>query len=200
MANDICNSHVNSSKTEEFVRTSFRRPPFPPLIDPSEIAKKRISKQKDPKRINSRGPNCFMIYRLYCTLTNKISRSRKRERIHMTMLSTMIAEFWNSEPQEVKDHYRVLAALTEIELCKLRRCHEIYVLPCEKPGQKHQDPDENFGKRDDGRIHKNQALELTLGENSSEDEIWIPVNYEPIVMTRCKDHDLLYCPCHDNHI
>ncbi|CAG8593134.1 18539_t:CDS:1 [Acaulospora morrowiae] len=120
MSNDQCESQA-----------SFKRPPFPPEIDPAKIAKKRVSRLRDPSMINSRGPNCFLIYRTYYTSVNALSRSRKSNRIHMTTLSAIIAESWKKEPSVVKDYYRHLATQIEIEMCKQRRQNEIHIVNCE---------------------------------------------------------------------
>ncbi|CAG8541900.1 14616_t:CDS:1 [Acaulospora morrowiae] len=122
-------SRVTSKKVSQSAQIMFKKPKYPPEITPAEIARKRINNMRDPKRINSRGPNCFMIYRMYCTSINTVSRG-KRNRIQMTKLSAMIAESWENESLKVKGHYRHLAEMTEVELKKHRRSNEIHVLQC----------------------------------------------------------------------
>ncbi|CAG8584339.1 13462_t:CDS:1, partial [Acaulospora morrowiae] len=154
----------------------FKKPPFPPNIDPTEMAKKR-TKSQDPRKINSRGPNCFMVYRSYCTSING--------RIHMAKLSTAIAKSWEDEPPEVKTHYKKLANLIEYELTKQRRCNEIHFLWCEMQGKTSEE--KNLDKV---TTPTNVILELDTqgndyGVNETRTrelldyEIWDPFVYKP---------------------
>ncbi|CAG8617084.1 2491_t:CDS:1 [Acaulospora morrowiae] len=196
-------SHMNSSRNNESIKILFKRPPFPPNIDPVEIAKKRFVKMRDPKKINSRGPNCFMIYRSYCTSINGASRSRRRNRIPMTTLSMMIAESWDSEPQVVKNYYKELSALTEVELIKQRRRNEIQFLPCEEKCKNPRSPDDNSRKINPKDFDPPTMEDLKLNAENNESRLldshehldWAPFTYEPLEMFACSDHGILECPC-----
>ncbi|CAG8518684.1 49_t:CDS:1 [Acaulospora morrowiae] len=207
MSNDQGESHVNHTIIQDTIQALFKRPPFPPEIDPAQIAKDRIL--RNPDAINSRGPNCFIIYRTYCTSINAIPHSRKRNRIHMTKLSAIVAESWKNEPSEVKDYYKHLATLTEIEMCKERRRNEIHIVNFKGCDKRHQHKDKvNITKVPH---FERQTPELPMEENNIDDEgcipvafepigneTWDPVHYKPLVIFRCFFHEFLDCPCQNS--
>ncbi|CAG8615326.1 6500_t:CDS:1 [Acaulospora colombiana] len=153
------NSNATPTNAGDSNKNPFRRPKFPPDINPAKIAEDRIRKLKDPKKINSRGPNCFMIYRAYCTSINIESRrrggrKRNRNKIQMTELSKMISDSWRNEPLKVKEHYKELADQTELELVRQRRSKEIHILACKRfPQNEHQGPYESPSETGDTKNH-----------------------------------------------
>ncbi|CAG8557895.1 9928_t:CDS:1 [Funneliformis caledonium] len=81
----------------------FIRPPFPPPIGPKDLITKSIAGKKP-----NRAPNAFIIYRkMY------VRESRNEGYCFpMTVLSSMVSQSWEKEPEEVKDYYKRLAKAT----------------------------------------------------------------------------------------
>ncbi|CAI2162605.1 7080_t:CDS:1 [Funneliformis geosporum] len=81
----------------------FIKPPFPPPIGPKDLITKSIAGKKP-----SRAPNAFIIYRkMY------VRESRNEGYCFpMTVLSSMVSQSWEKEPEEVKDYYKRLAKAT----------------------------------------------------------------------------------------
>ncbi|RIA83445.1 hypothetical protein C1645_786374 [Glomus cerebriforme] len=78
----------------------FIKPPFPPLIDPKDLISKSIVGNKP-----NRAPNAFIIYR------KMYVREARNEGycFPMTVLSSMVSQSWEKEPEEVKSYYKKLA-------------------------------------------------------------------------------------------
>ncbi|CAG8701638.1 14035_t:CDS:2 [Cetraspora pellucida] len=100
-------------------------PPFPPRIDILEIVQKRL--EKNPEKIGSKGPNCWLIYRAYYVFEyNKLTNSKK---LSMTELSPHIAKAWSNESDKVKKEYQNIAAKVEEELIRQRKENLVYTSP-----------------------------------------------------------------------
>ncbi|POG65077.1 hypothetical protein GLOIN_2v1669584, partial [Rhizophagus irregularis DAOM 181602=DAOM 197198] len=78
----------------------YIKPPFPPLIDPKDLISKSIIGNKP-----NRAPNAFIIYR------KMYVREARNEGycFPMTVLSSMVSQSWEKEPEEVKIYYKKLA-------------------------------------------------------------------------------------------
>src|SRR4051794_35651406 len=78
----------------------YIRPPFPPLIDPKDLITKPVAGNKP-----NRAPNAFIIYR------KMYVREARNEGycFPMTVLSSMVGQSWEKEPEEVKNYYKRLA-------------------------------------------------------------------------------------------
>jgi hypothetical protein len=78
----------------------FIKPPFPPLIDPKDLISKSIVGNKP-----NRAPNAFIIYR------KMYVREARNEGycFPMTVLSSIVSQSWEKEPEEVKIYYKKLA-------------------------------------------------------------------------------------------
>ncbi|RGB35602.1 hypothetical protein C1646_699309 [Rhizophagus diaphanus] len=83
----------------------FLRPNFPPIINVEEYVNEneKFKKIKDMSKMNK--GNGFMVYRKNL---NKHLETLG-ERISMQQLSPLAGSLWNSEPENVKDHYKSLS-------------------------------------------------------------------------------------------
>ncbi|CAG8670398.1 13650_t:CDS:2 [Racocetra fulgida] len=95
--------------------------PFPPRINILEIVQKRL--EKNPDKIGSKGPNCWLIYRAYYVFEYNKLASKK---LSMTELSPHIAKAWGNESDEVKKEYQKIAAKVEEELIRQRKENLVY--------------------------------------------------------------------------
>ncbi|CAG8610718.1 25196_t:CDS:2 [Dentiscutata erythropus] len=101
--------------------------PFPPHINIFEIVRKRL--KKNPEKIGSRGPNCWLIYRAYYVFEYNKFKSSSRK-LSMTELSPQIAKAWGNESYEVKKEYQNIAAKVEEELIRQRKETLVYTSSC----------------------------------------------------------------------
>ncbi|GES75970.1 kinase-like domain-containing protein [Rhizophagus clarus] len=87
--------------------------PYPPELTIEEILNRRSN-----KKLRSRAPNQFFIYRLAYikelkkTIDNNIS---------MITLSSYVSLSWSKEPPEVKEAYKVLSERVENRLKEIRQ-------------------------------------------------------------------------------
>src|SRR4051794_33201656 len=98
--------------------------PFPPEITPEEVISRRSR-----KKLKSRPPNRFFIYRI--AYLKQLKDLAHIDKISMTKVSPYISKSWYAEPIEIREEYRRLADQVG-ELLKAAR-RESFVLVCENP-------------------------------------------------------------------
>src|SRR5690242_18582826 len=97
----------NPSKPSQLInsQTPLIRPPFPPTINPHDlILSTSDSSNNNNKKIRSRAPNAFIIYRKIFIET---ARSQGYY-LPMTVISSMASQSWEQENEHVKCEYRRL--------------------------------------------------------------------------------------------
>ncbi|GBB87285.1 hypothetical protein RclHR1_13720003 [Rhizophagus clarus] len=99
MSNQINDKQFLDNIINSYVHP-YIKPPFPPLIDPKDLISKSIVGNKP-----NRAPNAFIIYR------KMYVREARNEGycFPMTVLSSMVSQSWEKEPEEVKNYYKKLA-------------------------------------------------------------------------------------------
>lgn len=98
----------NPSKPSQLInsQTPLIRPPFPPAINPHDLIVSSSSPDTaNHKKIRSRAPNAFIIYRKIFIET---ARSQGYY-LPMTVISSMASQSWEQENDMVKSEYRRLA-------------------------------------------------------------------------------------------
>jgi hypothetical protein len=99
----------NPSKPSQLInsQTPLIRPPFPPAINPHDliVSTSSDSSSINNKKIRSRAPNAFIIYRKIFIET---ARSQGYY-LPMTVISSMASQSWEQENENVKCEYRRLA-------------------------------------------------------------------------------------------
>ena len=94
--------------------------PFPPEITAEDVIRRR-----SPKKLVSRAPNKFIIYRL--AYLKQLRKKKNIKKVQMTKTSSFISKAWNAERPEVKQEYKELANKVEVLLKQVREKHFVIV-------------------------------------------------------------------------
>src|ERR1043166_4983737 len=94
--------------------------PFPPEITAEDVIRRR-----SPKKLASRAPNKYIIYRLAYL---KQLRSKNVDKIQMTKTSYFISKAWAAERSEVKHKYKELANEVEVLLKQVRERNFVTIM------------------------------------------------------------------------